>query len=71
MQALIARLPGIDRALVDAYGAAFTGILDSQWQDILFEKENFDRAAAVSLCLTYLNTIVDPMTGGRCTRCAT
>ena len=61
---LIARLPGIDPALVDAYGAAFMGILDSQWQSILFEKENFERAAAVSLCLTYLDTLVDPMRGG-------
>ena len=60
---LIARLPGIDPASVAAYSAAFVGMLDSHWQDILFEREDFDRAAAVSLCHAFLDTIGAPSHG--------
>ena len=33
------------------------GLLESQWQEILFEGEAFDRAAARDLCLSYLASV--------------
>ena len=41
----------------DILARSFAGLLESYWQDILFEGENFDRAAAALSCLRYLATI--------------
>ncbi len=54
-----------DRPAADGRGAAnaealawgLVGLLESQWQEILFEGEAFDRAAARDLCLAYLASI--------------
>jgi phenylpropionate dioxygenase-like ring-hydroxylating dioxygenase large terminal subunit/AcrR family transcriptional regulator len=57
IKTLMALLAGPQAADADILARSFAGLLDSYWQDILFEGENFDRAAAASSCRRYLATI--------------
>jgi phenylpropionate dioxygenase-like ring-hydroxylating dioxygenase large terminal subunit/AcrR family transcriptional regulator len=41
----------------EALAWGLVGLLESQWQEILFEGEAYDRAAARDLCLSYLASI--------------
>ncbi len=41
----------------DALACGFVGLLESLWQEILFEAEAYDRAAARRRCLAYLASI--------------
>jgi phenylpropionate dioxygenase-like ring-hydroxylating dioxygenase large terminal subunit/AcrR family transcriptional regulator len=41
----------------DVLARGFAGLLDSYWQDILFEGDGFDRAAADAACRHFLATI--------------
>lgn len=57
VRALVSALPGIDTQAVTAHSAALVGMLDSLWQDILWEGDVFDRAGAVTLCRDFLRSI--------------
>jgi len=46
-----------DAAKSEALAWGLVGLLESQWQEILFEGEAFDRAAARGLCLSYLASV--------------
>ena len=54
MEPLAAELGAADAEIL---ARSFAGLLDSYWQDILFEGASFDRAAAALACLRYLATI--------------
>ena len=58
---LFARLfdqPGVNGgANPDALAWGLVGLLESQWQEILFEGEAFDRSVARELCLSYLASV--------------
>ena len=59
---LFARLfddPAIGRPAADpkALAGGLVGLLEGQWQEILFAAESFDRAAARDLCLAYLASV--------------
>lgn len=57
IKSLMEALPGDACADAEILARSFAGLLDSYWQDILFEGEQFDRAAAAQSCLRYLATI--------------
>jgi phenylpropionate dioxygenase-like ring-hydroxylating dioxygenase large terminal subunit/AcrR family transcriptional regulator len=57
IRSLMARLAGPAEGDADILARSFAGLLDSYWQDILFEGEGFDRAAAAASCRRYLATI--------------
>jgi len=48
---------GRDAADAKALAGGLVGLLESQWQEILFAGEAFDRAGALSLCLAYLASV--------------
>jgi phenylpropionate dioxygenase-like ring-hydroxylating dioxygenase large terminal subunit/AcrR family transcriptional regulator len=62
IQSLMAKLAGTRNPEILA--RAFAGLLDSYWQDILFEGETFNRAAARDACLEFLATIFPTAAGG-------
>jgi phenylpropionate dioxygenase-like ring-hydroxylating dioxygenase large terminal subunit/AcrR family transcriptional regulator len=41
----------------NALAGGLVGLLEGQWQEILFKGESFDRAAARNLCLAYLASV--------------
>ncbi len=54
IKALMVRLAGPGGDNTEILARSFAGLLDSYWQDILFEGEGFDRVAAAASCRRYL-----------------
>jgi phenylpropionate dioxygenase-like ring-hydroxylating dioxygenase large terminal subunit/AcrR family transcriptional regulator len=57
IKSLMAQLAGGQAGDAEILARGFAGLLDSYWQDILFEGEGFDRAAAAAACRRFLATI--------------
>jgi phenylpropionate dioxygenase-like ring-hydroxylating dioxygenase large terminal subunit/AcrR family transcriptional regulator len=57
IKTLMAPLAASVGADADILARSFAGLLESYWQDILFEGENFDRTEAALSCLRYLATL--------------
>jgi phenylpropionate dioxygenase-like ring-hydroxylating dioxygenase large terminal subunit/AcrR family transcriptional regulator len=57
IKSLMARLAGGQAGDAEILARGFAGLLDSYWQDILFEGEGFDREAAAAACRRFLATI--------------
>jgi phenylpropionate dioxygenase-like ring-hydroxylating dioxygenase large terminal subunit/AcrR family transcriptional regulator len=65
LRRLIGRLGGLS-CDAELLARAFAGLLDSYWQDILFDPAGFDREAAAAACLRFLAAILPgafPMPG--------
>ena len=48
-------LPGMDG---DALASAFLGLIDTLWQELLFDAERFDRAEAKRRCFAFLSSVL-------------
>jgi len=57
IRSLMALLAGPEAGDAEILARSFAGLLDSYWQDILFEGEGFDREAAAASCRRFLATI--------------
>ncbi|NIQ23701.1 MAG: transcriptional regulator BetI, partial [Pseudomonas stutzeri] len=57
VRSLLSSLPGLDEKSIAAHATALVGMLDSLWQNILWEGDDFDRAAAKDLCRDFLGSI--------------
>jgi phenylpropionate dioxygenase-like ring-hydroxylating dioxygenase large terminal subunit/AcrR family transcriptional regulator len=64
IKTLMALLASPAEADAEILARSFAGLLDSYWQDILFEGESFDRAAAAAACRRYLATIFPAKAAG-------